>query len=568
MFNTISRSKKSLIIALGISTQLWAQPLPIGGSDELSNDTTSPTLFQQAHIWQERSLVKSAKYAVTINSIALKQLLSQLRKKSFQPTTQSAYTDTHHTGTFPFPLPDGKSVNFIFTQIKSYGSNRFTLFGHGQSRQDIQIVLSSSNGYFSGSIFADGEVYQLSPNGKGQVTLSETKEVKESRRSVRSFSPISSRSTSRSLLTTTPVATANNPAKIDIMILYTPKARDAAGGHSAIEAQAQSNVDVLNLVFQNSSVHAEAKLVYTGLYNYLEQPSDLNKNLNAFSTDPDVLAKRDKYGADLVQMTLFRDNSTSFCGFGYISGKNSFKQLSWAARNGFQVTGVDCGDYVSVHEFGHNMGLGHNIENISSSMDYYAFPWAFGYYINQQFRTIMSYPNPCTKKKCPRIPYFSSPNTMYKGQPLGVAGKSNNTAVLNATTPIIAQFRASKNITNLTNLTGLWYDPDFVGSGFDFLTYQGKTSLIFYGYTADGKRLWLVSGEPKQLQAGNPQTFTLYAAQSGTFTEPKHDLSRWGTLTVTFNNCRQATATLDGKDGIFTYANLVPLAIGRDMSCS
>lgn len=117
-------------------------------------------------------------------------------------------------------------------------------------------------------------------------------------------------------------------------------------------------------------------------------------------------------------------------------------------------------------------------------------------------------------------------------------------------------------ITNPQWLSGLWYDPTYTGSGFNILVADAGLLVTYYGWDNGHNRLWLTSEiGPKQIGADNPYTLKMYETAGGVFTTPAppNTNTQWGTLTITFNSCTTATATLDGNDGTVT-SNLTQLA--------
>jgi hypothetical protein len=119
-----------------------------------------------------------------------------------------------------------------------------------------------------------------------------------------------------------------------------------------------------------------------------------------------------------------------------------------------------------------------------------------------------------------------------------------------------------------SGLAGLWYDPLLDGEGYNIIITETATIILFYGYAADGQRLWLISqalsGAP---QIGQTVTVTMYVSTDGTFDEPlasSEVLEEWGTLELTVSSCATAIANLNGDDGEKT-SNLDKLA-GIDQS--
>lgn len=561
----------SLIFLLGITQVGWSAE---NQNAPYYNDPDTLPLFEKAKNNNEKlfhrveNIGKLARKRTRLAQVEINSdLLSNLVESYVTPLNDKRQMRKKmlSTESFNFPLPEDDSISFVFEKITVYDSRRFTLFGRSEVwGRNAQMVLSFSNDYFSGTVFADGKVYRLASQGKGMLSVEEQSQPMEQDDTIQpNFGLNLRQSRPRSLLTNALPATSDNPANIDVMILYTPKAKQAVGGGYAAEALAQSNVDALNLVFNNSKVYANANLVYVGEINIIET-DDGGADIEEFSHNDEAQRLREKYGADLLQLTFYKGKDYKFCGLGYQPSVKHFEKLDWLSNQGFQISGHDCGDYTSVHEFGHNLGLGHNPE--AADVNHFVYPWGFGHWASGKWTTMMSGGDLCTSS-CPKVPYFSNPNLKLDGENLGVADKRDNARVLNMTTPIIAQYREAKHLARLSNITGLWYDTKLIGSGFNFLTRETKHALVFYGYNQQGQRLWLVSGEPFKLTAKTPKKIPLYENIAGHFSQPQHQLAPWGEITLTFNSCTQASATLEGKDGKFTYANLEPLVRPKDINC-
>jgi len=114
-----------------------------------------------------------------------------------------------------------------------------------------------------------------------------------------------------------------------------------------------------------------------------------------------------------------------------------------------------------------------------------------------------------------------------------------------------------------SGLAGLWYDAALNGEGYNIIITETATVVLFYGYGADGQRLWLIS----ETMADAPVKLQMFFSTDGTFDEPlasSEVLKDWGELEVTFNSCGAALALLTGEDGEKT-SNLEKLA-GIDQS--
>ncbi len=241
-----------------------------------------------------------------------------------------------------------------------------------------------------------------------------------------------------------PQADAGN--LIDVMVVYTPAARAAAGGTAAMEALITLAFTESNSAYQQSLVTPRIRLVHKAEVSYVETTfsTDLNR-----LTDPndgyldEVHTWRDTYGADLVSLWL---NNSSSCGLAWqmVSLSSAFE------ANAFSTIHWDCatGNYSFSHEMGHNMGCTHDRENSDGQgLDPYSYGWRFYGTNGVQYRTIMAY-QPGT-----RIPRFSNPNVLYYGTPTGIpAGAANaayNALTINNSASTVANFRQTVVSTNV-----------------------------------------------------------------------------------------------------------------------
>ncbi len=98
---------------------------------------------------------------------------------------------------------------------------------------------------------------------------------------------------------------------------------------------------------------------------------------------------------------------------------------------------------------------------------------------------------------------------------------------------------------------GLWYDPGLDGEGFNLIVAPPGSVLYYYGFDADGNRLWLATAPFDFSYANGAQiTVELLRSGSGTFAAPVSGaLESWGTVTITGNTCNRMDYVLDTNEG-------------------
>ena len=237
---------------------------------------------------------------------------------------------------------------------------------------------------------------------------------------------------------------------IDVAIVHTPAAREAAGGTAAIEAVTDLWIAEANQGFKASGVDHHLALVSRSGVAYNETGNsqvDISRLANPSDGHMDeVHALRDRVGADLVYLVV----SDSDAARGYIGGP-------------FGLTCLYCGGAVFTHEVGHNMGLWHDRYQVHHNEGGVSPHPAYGY-VNQRaveagaprsrrWRTIMANNSQCIDAYTDCLPSgllrFSNPRQRYNGDPMGipfgegsgVTGPADAAAVLNATGPAAALWR-------------------------------------------------------------------------------------------------------------------------------
>lgn len=233
------------------------------------------------------------------------------------------------------------------------------------------------------------------------------------------------------------ITSADGGTQIDVMVVWTPGARNAAGGVSAIQSLVDLAVANANATYANSLVGAQLRLVYSGEVVFTETPSNIMGDLSALTSTNDgkldgVHTLRNQYGADIVTLLGAGYTSGGYCGIGYLMGSPSTSFASYA----FNVVDRSCaaGNLSYAHEVGHNQGLHHDPANASGSP---AYSYAYGYQDpGGAFRTVMSYGG------APRVTQLSNPSVLFSGRPTGTSTQ-NNASALNSTKATVAAFRSS-----------------------------------------------------------------------------------------------------------------------------
>ena len=240
-------------------------------------------------------------------------------------------------------------------------------------------------------------------------------------------------------------------ATVDVAVVYTPAARELAGGAAGIEAAIDLMVAETNEAYAASGVRHRLALVERAEVEYAETGdggTDLERLIDpedGYMDDAHTL--RERAGADLVHLIVAE--APGLCGIAILPGA-------------FALTVLDCGGITMAHEIGHNMGLHH--DRFSDQVGRKNVPShpAYGY-VNQRaldagappssrWRTLMAVRTHCrlAEVNCPELLRFSNPRQRHNGDPLGVAygsgekgltGAADSATVLNAMMPAVAAWR-------------------------------------------------------------------------------------------------------------------------------
>ncbi|TWT46235.1 Immunoglobulin I-set domain protein [Phycisphaerae bacterium RAS1] len=221
-------------------------------------------------------------------------------------------------------------------------------------------------------------------------------------------------------------ARGDEPPLVDVLVVYTPSARNYWGGTATTLATIRTWALDTNQYYVNSTVNARIRLVHMQEVAYTESgssSSDLSFLTNFDDTIDEVHTLRGEHGADMVVMLT---NVGDVCGIGWL--------YTGGADRAFSITSVRCLSLTFAHELGHNFGCCHDRANAGGGcFNSQSYGWRFNGQGGTLWRTIMAYA-PGT-----RIGYFSNPNINYDGIPTGTNGEYN-ARTIGLTAPTVSTY--------------------------------------------------------------------------------------------------------------------------------
>ena len=355
------------------------------------------------------------------------------------------------------------NLNAVFERTAPTASG-YTLTGRIEGQPASTVVFAVNGEYTSGMVWTAEAVYTIEAIGDsvairqassaafGQCLTAEHAARDATRhRPPRPPAPSSD---------TTPEEPEDDGSVVDVLVVYPSLARRSQGGHRAMRAVIDRDVEFTNAAYRASGALQRINLVAAVELEYAEAEEDTNMfRLLDHLVDPasgymdEAHALRDSYAADMV-LQHRGDLAGSGVLIGSVAGI-AFQMTKLSAEDEAPYAFSISTSFAFAHELGHGMGLRHHR---GLDVDNTPFPYSHGYVVHHESEsldelfTIMAY-GPAEK----RIPRFSNLQQNYpdeNGVAIGVAGEAPSDSPdgpadaarsLNETRRIVANFRRSAN---------------------------------------------------------------------------------------------------------------------------
>ena len=394
-----------------------------------NNNQSAPDLFDDSGIQQATDKVLPAKAVKGKNR------------------SVNVHTDLLWSDALTLNLFDDVVVTAVRDRMIDNVKGNTTWIGHVEGEQDSEVFLTVRGNTMSGNVQIGKDLYEIEVKGNNQYDITLVDPDKNPKHS-HSKQPEDFLATGGQIDTTTTATTPTTSAAtagtiIDVLVVYTTKAKNNASGQAGIEAKITNAVAMANQAYINSKIDMQINLVGMAETNYVET-LNMNTSLNDLTGTSDgkmdeVHSLRNQLGADQVALVTA---DTNYCGIAYTMNSSwissAFASYAFSVVHDDSVNACLSGQTLA-HELGHNQGDQHNIEDSGGSAG--AYSYSYGHRLCQTggFRTVMSYS--CTGGS--RVSYFSNPAvSLTTGEATGTA-TANNALSMTNTKAIVAAFRST-----------------------------------------------------------------------------------------------------------------------------
>ncbi len=371
------------------------------------------------------------------------------------------------------------SFTAILDRKQAGASGGYTWTGHLEGIPLGNFALAIGGGQMAGNVSTPEGAYAIRYAGNGVHALQQIDQTKLPAEA----EPIPVDLPEEAIAAAADQPMPDDGSVIEVMVVWTPAARSAAGGTTAMENLVNLAVAEANQSYLNSGINPQLNLVHMQEVTYTESGSmatDLTRLQNPADGNIDLIhGLRDTYYADQVAMIV---ESTEACGIGYLMSTVS----TAFETNAFTVVARNCatGYYSYAHELGHNQGARHDwyVDDTTNS------PYSYNkgkVYVPGPWRTIMAYNTECADALtyCTRLPYWSNPDVLYGGIPMGVPIGTNTSCIAGVPSPNCD----ADNRTTLNNTA--WTVANFRDHGASAIG-----PMVYDGHTVDDDNLGNSSG--------------------------------------------------------------------------
>ena len=398
-----------------------------------------------------------------------------------------------------FNLFDDTGFDAVFTRKVKRSPSSYSWFGHVRGEPDSSFSLAVEKDVMIANVNVPGKgTWQIrySPDGLHEIRRVDKDMHLPCHGDVspaKSDMSAAATEAGAALQAGAPVMAQDSGPLVDIMVVYTPVARSAEGGTTAMEALVNLAIDEANQAYINSEIDLRLRLVYSGEVAYTESGSaetDLDRLTEKTDGYMDsVHSLRDTYSADMVCLIA---DLTDAGGIAWVMDDLSpFEDYAFSVVRQAQATGYE----TFTHELGHNMGCHHAVGDCcpttvrNTALYNYSHGWRFNGDSSDQFRTIMAY------RPGERIRYFSNPNVLYDGQPTGRVDLEDNVRSINNVASIVASWRSSisastppvaYDVNDITVRRGDWVAIELQGSDEGLPAEPGILSYVITSLPVNG----------------------------------------------------------------------------------
>lgn len=371
-------------------------------------------------------------------------------------------------------LPGGDSVRVVRTGLEVRGSGRLVWIGHVEGDSLGVVTFSRVRRAVVGTVRpADGRIFRVRYAGGG-VSVIETIDPGRIPPGAEPRLVAMGDSSGR------PPCRDADHRRIDVMVVYTLNALEAAGGEDAMEAVVHEAVGQANASYVESGIDLRLNLVHLTSSNYPDE-GYIHSDLDAVEKGEDELAGtadlRELYGADVVVLVP-RTSLTDEKGLANVlvpASVDKWEQAYCVVPHEFLTL-----DMNFAHEIGHLQSARHDwaTDPIRDTVH----PENHGYVVERSaagtppaYRTVMAERTGCEElgitdaEDCIRIGRWSDPGGVVDTDTLGssdLGSETDNAGTLNRTAGIVASFmcaspgRADAWMKDTWADTGKEPDPD------------------------------------------------------------------------------------------------------------